>query len=107
MPRVPAGTRPGPGYVAAPVPAGPPHEIAEIHVRPGNHGGEDRCDDAVAGELPEGDRVAGAGGDAEGDDVGAGGDRCAVAAEVGPQGERPPQRLPGPRVGNLGDEPVD
>ena len=33
-----------------------------------------------------------AGGDAEDDDVGAGADRGGVAAQVGAQGERPPQR---------------
>ena len=48
---------------------------------------------AVPGELPEGDGVPAAFGDAEDDDVGAGADRGRVAAEVGAERQRPPQRI--------------
>ena len=72
-------------------------EVAQPEVDPGDGDGDGGDDDAVAGEVPERDRVAVAGGDADDHDVGAGADRGGVAAEVGAEGQRPPQRLRGLR----------
>ena len=79
-------------------------EVPQPYVGPGQGDGDCGDDDAVAGEPAEGDRVALAAGDSGDDDVRAGADSCGVAAQVGPDGQRPPQgrRL---RSGAAGHQP--
>src|SRR5580704_3382477 len=67
------------------------HEVAQpkIQRRQGNRHRGDR--EPFSGELPERERAVGSAGDAEHHDVRAGAHRGQVAAEIGTEGERPPQ----------------
>jgi hypothetical protein len=80
---------------------------AQPQVRHGQRDRDDGDDQTVAGELPERNVVPGAVGDPEDHDVGRRADGGGVAAEVGADGQGPPQLLRAVVAAGGGDEFVD